>query len=90
MGLFFPVWRVCPFVPRNVLVLVFWWGRSQGEGFYTVEGDGVFPGPVAQGMEEIDNNPFFSIINPLHPIITRRNHEAGSSLAYLSYSPSTM
>ena len=50
MGLFFPVWRLCPFVPRDVLVLVFWWGRSQGEGFYTVEGDGVFPGPVGQDV----------------------------------------
>ena len=50
MGLFSPVWRLCPFVPRDVLVLVFWWGRSQGEGFYTVEGDGVFPGPVGQDV----------------------------------------
>ena len=50
MGLFSPVWRLCPFVPRDVLVLVFWWGRSQGEGFYTVEGDGVFPGPVWQDV----------------------------------------
>ena len=31
MGLFSPVWRLCLFVPRDVLVLVFWWGRSQGE-----------------------------------------------------------
>ena len=46
VGLFPPVWRLCPFVPRDVLVLVFWWGRSQGEGFYTVEVDGVFPEPV--------------------------------------------
>ena len=50
MGLFFPVWCLCPFVPRDVLVLVFWWGRSQGEGFYTVEGDGVFPRPVGQDV----------------------------------------
>ena len=50
MGLFSPVWRLCPFVPRDVLVLVFWWGRSEGEGFYTVEGDGVFPGPVWQDV----------------------------------------
>ena len=50
MGLFSPVWRLRPFVPRYVLVLVFWWGRSQGEGFYTVEGDGVFPGPVGQDV----------------------------------------
>ena len=46
----FPVWRLCPFVPRDLLVLVFWWGWSQGEGFYTVEGDGVFPGPVGQNV----------------------------------------
>ena len=50
VGLFSPVWGLCPFVPRDVLVLVFWWGWSQGEGFYTVEGDGVFPGPVAQDV----------------------------------------
>ena len=31
-------------------MLVFWWRRSQGEGFYTVEGDGVFPGPVGQDV----------------------------------------
>ena len=37
VGLFSPVWGLCPFVPRDVLVLVFWWGWSQGEGFYTVE-----------------------------------------------------
>ena len=43
VGPFSPVWRLCPFVPRDVLVLVFSWGWSQGEGFYTVEGDGVFP-----------------------------------------------
>ena len=49
VGLFSPVWGLCPFVPRDVLVLVFWWGWSQGEGFYTVEGDGVFPGPVWAG-----------------------------------------
>ena len=50
MGLFSPVWRLGPFVPQDVLVLVFWWGRSQGEGFYTVEGDGVFSGPVGQDV----------------------------------------
>ena len=50
VGLFSPVWGLCPFVPRDVLVLVFWWGWSQGEGFYTVEGDGVFPGPVGQDV----------------------------------------
>ena len=43
VGLFSPVWRLRPFVPRDVLVLVFWWGRSQGEGLHSVEGDGVFP-----------------------------------------------
>ena len=48
--LFSPVWRLRPFVPRDVLVLVFWRGRSQGEGFYSVEGDGVFPGPVGQDV----------------------------------------
>ena len=50
MGLFSPVWRLRPFVARDVLVLVFWWGRSQGEGFYSVEGDGVFTGPVGQDV----------------------------------------
>ena len=50
MGLFSPVWRLRLFVPRDVLVLVFWRGRSPGEGFYSVEGDGVFPGPVGQDV----------------------------------------
>ena len=50
VGLFSPGWGLCPFVPRDVLVLVFWWGWSQGEGFHTVEGDGVFPGPVGQDV----------------------------------------
>ena len=50
MGLFSPVWRLRLFVPRDVLLLMFWWGRSQGEGFYSVEGDGVFPGPVGQDV----------------------------------------
>ena len=45
-----PVWRLRPFVPRDVLVLVVWWGRSQGEGLYSVQGDGVFPGPVGQDV----------------------------------------
>ena len=31
-------------------MLEFGWGRSQGEGFYSVEGDGVFPGPVGQDV----------------------------------------
>ena len=47
---FFPVWRLCPFVPQDVLLLVLWWGLSQGEGFYSVEGGGVFPGPVGQDV----------------------------------------
>ena len=38
MGLLSPVWRLRPFVPRDVLLLVFWWGRSQSGGFYPVEG----------------------------------------------------
>ena len=38
VGLFSPVWRLRPFVPRDVLVLVFWWGRSRGEGLYSMEG----------------------------------------------------
>ena len=50
MGLFSPVWRLRPFVPRDVLVLVFWWGRFQGEGLYAVKGIGVFPGPVGQDV----------------------------------------
>ena len=50
MGTFSPVWPLRPFVPRDVLVLVFWWGRSKGEGLYSVQGDGVFPGPVGQDV----------------------------------------
>ena len=50
VGLISPVWRLCPSVPRDVLVLVFWWGRSQGGGFYTVEGAGVLSGPVGQDV----------------------------------------
>ena len=50
VGLFSPVWRLRPFVPRDVLLLVFWWGRSQDEGLYSVEGDGVFPGLVGQDV----------------------------------------
>ena len=50
MGLFPPIWRLRPFVTRDVLLLVFWWGRSQGQGFYSVEGDGLFPGPVGQDV----------------------------------------
>ena len=50
VGPFPPVWRLRLFVPRDVLVLVFWWGRSQGKGLYSVDGDGVFPGPVGQDV----------------------------------------
>ena len=50
VGLLSPVWCLLPFVPRDVLLLVVWWGRSQSEGFYSVEGDGVFPGPVGQDV----------------------------------------
>ena len=50
MGLLSPVWCLRPFFPWDVLLLVFWRGRSQGEGFYSVEGDGVFPGPVGQDV----------------------------------------
>ena len=50
VGLFSPVRRLRPFVPWDVLVLVFWWGRSKGEGLYPVQGDGVFPGPVWQDV----------------------------------------
>ena len=49
-GLFCPVWCPRPFVPWDVLVLVFWWERSKGEGLYPVQGDGVFPGPVGQDV----------------------------------------
>ena len=50
MGLFSPVWRLRPSVPWDVLVLVFWLGRSKGEGLYPVQGNGVFPGPVGQDV----------------------------------------
>ena len=46
VGLFSAVWRLQPSVPWDVLVLVFWWGLSKGEGLTAVQGDGVFPGPV--------------------------------------------
>ena len=45
LSLFSPVWCL-RHVPRVVLLLMFWWGRSQRKGLYSVEGDGVFPGPV--------------------------------------------
>ena len=48
VGLFSPVRRLRPFVPWDMLLLMFWWGRSKGEGLYPVHGDGVFPGPVGQ------------------------------------------
>ena len=50
VGLFSSVWCLCPFVPRDVLVLVFWWGRPKDEGLYPVQGDGVFPGLVGQDV----------------------------------------
>ena len=50
VGLFSPVWCLRPLVPRDVLVLVFWWGRPKGEGLYSVQGNGVFPGPVGQDV----------------------------------------
>ena len=50
VALFSSVWRLRPFVPRDVLVLVFWLARSKGEGLYSLQGDGVFPGPVGQDV----------------------------------------
>ena len=50
VGFFSPVWRLRPLVPRDLLVLLFWWERSKGEGLYPVQGDGVFPGPVGQDV----------------------------------------
>ena len=50
VALFSSIWRLQPLVPRDVLVLVFWRGRSKGEGLYSVQGDGVFPGPVGQDV----------------------------------------
>ena len=50
VALFSSVWRLRLFVARDVLVLVFWWGRSQGEGLQPVQGVGVFPGPVGQDL----------------------------------------
>ena len=38
VGLFSPVWRLRPSVSWHVLVLVFWWGRSKGEGLYPCRG----------------------------------------------------
>ena len=42
--------RLRLFVPGDVLVLVFWWGRSKGEEIYPVQGDGVYPRPVGQDV----------------------------------------
>ena len=50
VGLFSPAWRLRPSVPWDVLVLVFWWGRSKGGGLHPVQGDGVFLGPVGQDV----------------------------------------
>ena len=50
VGPFSPVWRLRPFVLRDVLVLVFWLGRSEGEGLYPVQGGRVLPGPVGQDV----------------------------------------
>ena len=50
LGLFSPVWRLRPFVPRAVLVLVFLDGQSKGAGLYPVQGGGVFPAPVWQDV----------------------------------------
>ena len=36
VGLFPPVRRLRPFVPWDVLVLLFSWGPSKGEGLYPV------------------------------------------------------
>ena len=50
VGFSSPVWRLRPFVPRDVVVLVLWWGRRKGEGLYPVQADGVFRGRVAQDV----------------------------------------
>ena len=47
---FSSIWRLCPFVPQDVLVLVFWGGQSKGKGLYSVQADGVFPVPVGQDV----------------------------------------
>ena len=47
---FAPVCFLRPFVPRDVLLMVFQWGRSEGEEFYPVQGDCVFPGLVGQDV----------------------------------------
>ena len=39
-----------PFVPRDVLMVVFWWGRSEGKGSYPVQGDWLFPRPARQDV----------------------------------------
>ena len=50
VALFSSIWRLRLFVARDVLVLVSWWGPSKREGLYSVQGDGVFPGPVGQDV----------------------------------------
>ena len=49
-GLFSPFCRLRPLVFRDVLVFMFWCGQSMGEGFYPVQGDGVFPQPAGQDV----------------------------------------
>ena len=50
VGHFSPLRQLRPSVPWDVLVLVFWWGRSKKEGLYPVQAVGVFPGPVGQDV----------------------------------------
>ena len=50
VGFSSPVRRLQLFDPRDVLLMVFCLGRSEGEGRYPVQGDGVFPGPVGQDV----------------------------------------
>ena len=50
VGLFSTIQRLPPIVPWDVLLLLFWWGRSKGEGLYTVQADDVFPGTVGQDV----------------------------------------
>ena len=50
MGLPSHVCRLGPSVSWDVLVFVFWWERSKGEGLYAVQGDGVFTGPAGQDV----------------------------------------
>ena len=50
VGLFPPVYCLRPLVPWDVFMVVFWWGRSENEGFYPVQGDCVLPGPAGQDV----------------------------------------